>query len=186
MAEVEKLKKETDVKMHAALESIKKHFSNIRTSRAHPSLVEDIKVDYYGTMMILKQLANISAADARMLVIQPWDKGAIAAIEKGILASDLGVTPVIDGNAIRISLPPLTQDRRNELAKVLGKIAEEGRVSVRNTRHESNDKTTSLEKDKLISEDDKFHLKDEVQKMTDKYIKLIDEELKKKQQEVTQ
>ena len=183
--EVDKIVKESEEKMKAAEDSIKKQFMTIRTGRAHPSLVENIKVDYYGTKTILKQLANVSAPEARLIVIQPWDKGAVEAIEKAIRISDVGITPMNDGKNIRLSMPQLTHERRDELKKTLHRIAEEGKISIRNTRHEANDASARLEKENLMTEDDKFTAKDKVQKLTEKYSKQIDEVLGKKEEEIS-
>jgi len=183
--EVERIAKESEEKMKAAGESIKKQFLTIRTGRAHPSLVENIKVDYYGTKTILKQLANISAPEARLIVIQPWDKGSVSAIEKAILVSDIGITPMNDGKNIRLTMPQLTHERRDEIKKTLHRIAEEGRISIRNTRHIANDKAEKLEDDNLMTEDDKFTAKDKVQKLTEKYTKIIDEILAQKEEEIS-
>ena len=183
--EVGKLIKEAEEKMQAAEDSIKKQFSSIRTGRAHPTLVENVKVDYYGTQTLLKQLANISVPEARLIVIQPWDKGAVEAIEKAIQASDVGVTPMNDGKNIRLTMPQLTHERRDELKKALHRIAEEGKVSIRNARHAANEKAIKLEKDNLFTEDDKFEAKDKVQKLIEKYTKLIDEVLTKKEEEIS-
>ncbi|MBU0571901.1 MAG: ribosome recycling factor [Candidatus Omnitrophica bacterium] len=183
--EIDKLIKDAEEKMKAAEESIRKHFLTIRTGRAHPTLVENVKVDYYGTQTPLKQLANITAPEARLIVIQPWDKGSVEAIEKAIMASDVGVTPMNDGKNIRLSMPQLTHERRDELKKALHRIAEEGKVSIRNTRHSANEKAVKLEKDNLFTEDDKFESKDKIQKLTEKYTKLIDELLEKKEEEIS-
>lgn len=183
--EVDRISKETEQKMQSAIEAVKKQFTTIRTGRAHPSLVEAIKVDYYGTKTLLKQLANVTAPEARMLVIQPWDKGSVSAIEKAILASDVGITPTNDGKFIRLSMPQLTQERRDELIKVLHRIAEEGRISVRGSRHHANEEAVKLEKDKALTEDDKFLSKEKVQKITDEYIKKIDTLLAEKEKEIT-
>jgi len=183
--EVGKLTKEAEAKMQAAVEAINKQFLTIRTGRAHPSLVDAVKVDYYGTKTPLKQLANISAPEARLIVIQPWDKGSINAIEKAILISDVGITPMNDGKNIRLSLPQLTHERRDELKKTLHRIAEEGRVSIRNTRHQCNDKAATLEKDNKLTEDDKFLAKEKIQKLTDQYTKRIEEVLKQKEEEIS-
>ena len=182
--EIGGLVKEAESKMHAALEAIKAQFLTMRTGRAHPSLVENIKIDYYGTKTILKQLANINVPEARLIVIQPWDKGSVDSIEKGIMESDLGVTPMNDGKTIRLSMPQLTHERRDELKKTLHRIAEEGKVSIRNARHASNDKAAALEKENKMTEDDKFTAKDKVQKLTDKYTNEIDEVLKKKEEDI--
>lgn len=182
--EIDRILKETEDRMQTALEAVKKQFATIRTGRAHPSLVDAVKVDYYGTKTPLKQLASISAPEPRMIVIQPWDKNAMGPIEKAILASDVGITPTNDGTAIRLSMPQLTQERREELIKVLHRILEEGKVSIRNSRHHAIDEATKLEKDNKMTEDDKFTTKDKVQKLTDVYMKKLEEVLLEKEKEI--
>lgn len=182
--EVDKVISDSESKMKAAVDSIHKQFSTIRTGRAHPGLVESVRVDYYGTKTPLKQLANVGTPEPRLIVIQPWDKNSMEAIEKAILSSDVGITPVNDGKVIRLSMPQLTHERRDELAKVLHRIAEEGKVSVRNTRHHANDVAAKLEKDNQMTEDDKFMTKDKIQKLTDDYIKKIDTVLSDKEKEI--
>lgn len=174
----------TEEKMKKAFESVTREFSEIRTGHASPSLVEGLHVDYYGTPTLLKQLAAISAPDAHLLVIQPWDVSAIAEIEKAIMKSNLGVTPSNDGKLIRLSLPPLSKERRQELAKVVAKMAEEGRVSLRTVRREAKESLEKLEKDKAISEDDRFRGIEDLQKLVDKYIVKIDELLGNKEKEI--
>ncbi|OGX17950.1 MAG: ribosome recycling factor, partial [Omnitrophica WOR_2 bacterium RBG_13_44_8b] len=161
--------------MKKSLESMTREFSEIRTGRASPTLVEGLHIDYYGTPTLLKQLASISAPDAHLIVIQPWDLTAIAEIEKAILKSNLGINPSNDGKLIRLSVPPLSKERRQELAKVVHKMTEEGRVSLRTIRRDAKEALEKLEKDKLIAEDDKFRGIDELQKLVDKYIAKIDE-----------
>ncbi|MGB2599232.1 MAG: ribosome recycling factor, partial [Candidatus Omnitrophota bacterium] len=134
MTEVDRLTKESEDKMKAALDAVMKQFITIRTGRAHPSVVENVKVDYYGQKTFLKQLANITSPEPRLIAIHPWDKSSMEAIEKAILTSEIGITPTNDGKIIRLSMPQLTHERREELKKVLHRIAEEGKVSVRNTR----------------------------------------------------
>ncbi|MBD3380353.1 MAG: ribosome recycling factor [Candidatus Omnitrophica bacterium] len=182
--EVDRVLKETEARMKAAVEAVKSEFSTIRTGRAHPHLVDGIKVDYYGTKTPLKQLANISTPEPRLIVIQPWDKNSMEPIEKAILTSDVGITPTNDGKVIRLSMPQLTSERRQELAKVIHKMAEEGKVSIRGSRHHANDEAAKLEKDKAMTEDDKFLTKDKVQKLTDEYVGKIDELLKEKETEI--
>jgi ribosome recycling factor len=182
--EVARVRKEAEGSMKAAVDSIKQQFSTIRTGRAHPSLVENVKVDHYGTTTILKQLANINTPEPRLIVVQPWDKNAIDAIEKAILASDIGITPSSDGKVIRLSMPQLTAERREELNKVLHRIAEEGRVSIRTSRHQAIDEAQKAEKNNLMTEDDKFTTRDKVQKLTDDYIKKIDTVLSDKEKEI--
>jgi ribosome recycling factor len=184
MIEVERIAKESEVKMKLAIEAVTKQYVSIRTGRAHPSLVEAVRVDYYGVMTPLKQLANITAPEPRMIVVQAWDKAAMDAIEKAILASDVGITPTNDGKVLRLALPQLTQERREELSKVLHRIAEEGRISVRNARHQANEEATKFEKDKKMTEDEKFLTKDKVQKLTDSYIEKIDKALADKEKEI--
>ncbi len=184
--EIDRVAKETESMMLAAMDSVKKQFLTIRTGRAHPGLVEGVRVDYYGTKTPLKQLANVSTPEPRLLVIQPWDKGSMEAIEKALLSSDVGITPTNDGKVIRLTMPQLTHERRDELTKVLHRIAEEGKVSVRNTRHHANDKAAKLEKDNMMTEDDKFTTRDKVQKLTDDYIKKIDTVLAEKEKEIMQ
>jgi len=174
----------TEEKMKKAVDSMMREFSEIRTGRANPSLVEGLHIDYYGTPTLLKQLASISVPDAHLIVIQPWDITAIAEIEKAIMKSNLGINPSNDGKLIRLSIPPLSKERRQELVKVVHKMAEEGRVSLRTIRREAKETLEKLEKDKVIPEDDKFRGIDELQKIVDKYIAKIDESLKNKEKEV--
>ncbi len=174
----------TEEKMKKAFESVTREFAEIRTGRANPSLVEGLHVNYYDTPTLLKQLASISAPDAHLLVIQPWDITAIAEIEKAIMKSNLGITPSNDGKIIRLSVPQLSKERRQELAKVVHKMAEEGRVSLRTVRRDAKELVEKLEKDKAISEDDRFRSIDELQKIVDRYIVKIDEVLKGKEKEI--
>lgn len=174
----------TEEKMKKALESVTREFSEIRTGRASPALVEGLHIDYYGTPTLLKQLASISAPDAHLLVIQPWDMTAIPEIEKAIMKSNLGINPSNDGKLIRLSVPPLSKERRQELAKVVHKMAEEGRVSLRTIRRDAKENLEKLEKDKSIAEDDKFRGIDDLQKLVDRYISKIDETLKNKEKEI--
>jgi len=171
-------------KMKKALESVIREFSEVRTGRASPTLVEGIYIDYYGTPTLLKQLASISAPDAHLLVIQPWDASAIAEIEKAIMKSNLGINPSNDGKVIRLSVPQLSKERRQELAKVIHKMSEEGRISLRTIRRDAKEHLEKMEKDKVVSEDDKFRGIDELQKHVDKYIARVDELLKNKEKEV--
>ena len=174
----------TDEKMKKAVDSVIREFAEIRTGRASPSLVEGLYINYYGTPTLLKQLASISVPDAHLIVIQPWDITAIVEIEKAIMKSNLGVNPSNDGKLIRLSIPPLSKERRQELVKVVHKMAEEGRVSLRTIRREAKEALEKLEKDKVIPEDDKFRGIDELQKLVDKYIAKVDEILKNKEKEI--
>jgi len=176
--------RDVEHKMKKTLEATEREFSTIRTGRATSSLVEGIKVDCYGTSMPIKQLAGISTPEPRLIVIQPWDKSIIGDMEKAIMSSELGITPNNDGKVMRISIPQLTQERRDELAKVLKKIAEEGKISLRTARRVANDEIDKLEKEKTITEDDKFKHKDAIQKLIDKYSKDIDKHLESKEKEI--
>ncbi len=181
---VKELLHETEAKMKKTVEATQREFSAIRTGRASTALVEGVKVDYYGTPTPLKQVAAVTTPDARLIVIQPWDKGVLAEIEKSIMKSDIGITPTNDGKVIRLSMPPLTQERRAELDKVAKKIAEEGHISIRTARHASIESIRKLEKDKAVTEDDKFKAQEDIQKLTDKYIKEIDTALAAKEKEI--
>ncbi|MBF0387745.1 MAG: ribosome recycling factor [Candidatus Omnitrophica bacterium] len=171
---------QTEAIMKKTLDSVHHEFAEVRTGRAHPGLVEEMTVLYYGTPTPLKQMAAVSSPDASCLVIQPWDPSALADIEKAILSSKLGITPNNDGKIIRLSVPPLSEERRKEMAKVVKDMAEKGRVSLRTVRREGNDKVVKLKKDSVISEDDSFKGQEAIQKLTDKYIKDVDALLDKK------
>jgi ribosome recycling factor len=181
---LESLYSEMETKMKKTIEALKREFATLRAGRATPSLLDKVDVDYYGTKTPLKQLANISAPEPRLLVVQPWDKGAIADIEKAILKSDLGLTPNNDGNIIRISIPQLTEERRKELVKFVRKKTEEGRVAIRNQRRDANEQLKALEKGGKISEDDLRRAQEEVQKITDQNIKVLEEVLAEKEKEI--
>jgi ribosome recycling factor len=179
-----KIHSETEEKMGKALEAMGRELASIRTGKATSSLLDGIQVDYYGTMTPLSQVANISAPDPRLLVIQPWEKKLIPEIVKAIQKSDLGLNPQSDPNVVRLPIPPLTEERRMDLVKVVKKVGEEGKVAVRNIRRDSNDAFKNAEKDKEISEDDSRKGQEQVQKITDEHIEKIDEMLKKKEQEI--
>ena len=174
----------TQEKMDKTLEHIHREFSTIRTGRASPALVDGLNIDYYGSSVPLNQIANISVPEPRLLAITPYDKGALGAIEKAILKSDLGLTPNNDGKIIRIPIPELTEERRKNLVKVVRRLAEDSRISVRNIRREANDQLKKGEKNGDISEDDSHRTMDEVQKLTDEHIEKIDEILKAKEDEI--
>jgi ribosome recycling factor len=176
--------KETRDKMDKSLSLLHEQFQGIRTGKASPALVENIKVDYYGTQTRIKELAGISAPEPRLIVISPYDPTVLGEIEKAILAANLGVTPVNDGKVIRVPFPELSEERRKELVKVAKRIAEESRVSVRNVRREANDQAKKLEKDSKISEDDCKQCLEDVQKATDKHIEEIDKLLESKENEI--
>ncbi len=171
-------------KMDQTMDHVRHEFSTIRTGRASTALLDGISVDYYGTASPLNQIANISVPDAKLLLVTPYDKGGLANIEKALLKSDLGLTPNNDGKVIRIPIPELTEERRKDLVKVIRRLAEDSRVSLRNTRREANDKVKKAEKDGEVPEDESHRIRDEVQKVTDSYVKKIDELLKAKEEEV--
>jgi len=172
--------------MKEAIEFLKREMGKVRTGRASPHLLDGIKVNYYGTPTPLNQLATISIPESRLIAIQPWDINSIGEIEKAIQKSGLGLNPSNDGKIIRITIPALTEERRKELAKVVRKLAEEGKIQVRNARRDANEMLKSLKKDKEISEDEMFRAQDEVQKITDEFIKKVDELLQAKEKEIIQ
>ena len=181
---VQTLLKDTETKMQKALEVVQREFNTLRTGRASPALVEGVRVDYFGTPTPLKQLANISAPDPKMLVIQPWDANSVQEIEKALQKSGLGLTPIVEGKVIRVPVPPLSTERLDELTKVAHRLAEEGRVSIRNIRHAAKEGIEKLLKDKAITEDEKFKNLDNLQKLTDRYHKKVDEVLAAKEAEL--
>jgi ribosome recycling factor len=172
--------KETEAKMKKTIDSAKREFSEVRTGRAHPGLIEGLHVDYYGTVTLVKDIASISVPDPRSVVIQPWDINAIGEIEKAILKSNLGAVPSNDGKIIRLNIPPLSEERRKDLQKVVRDMAEHARISIRTVRRDGNDKIKKMKNDKTISEDDDHRAHESIQKLTDKYIKQIDDILHEK------
>lgn len=178
--------KESENNMKKTIEVVKKEFASMRAGRATPALLDKVMVNYYGTPTPVNQLANISVPEARLLLIQPWDKSSLPELEKAILKSDLGITPASDGTVIRLAIPQLTQERRADLMKVIKKKAEEGRVAIRNIRRDTNEQIKASQKNGKISEDELKRGQDEVQKLTDKYIKEIDNILSTKEQEIMQ
>lgn len=171
---VSQVHSEAETKMRKAEEALKKDLAAIRTGRANPSLVEHVRVDYYGTPTPVQQVANVSVPDPRMIVIQPWDRGMLAVIEKAILKSDLGLMPTNDGNVIRLPVPPLTEDRRKELVKMVRKRVEEARISLRNIRREAMEEFRKMEKDKELSADDDKRAQDQLQKLTNAFTAEVD------------
>ena len=171
-------------KMKKALEALRREYSSLRAGRATPALLDKVNVDYYGTPTPVNQVANVSVPEARMITIQPWEKNMLGAIEKAILKSDLGLTPNSDGTIIRLNIPQLTKERRTELAKTIGKKAEDARVAVRNIRRDANDAIKKLEKEKVATEDDSKKAQEDMQKVTDKYIKEIDNTMAAKEKEI--
>jgi ribosome recycling factor len=176
--------KETNPKMEAVVEDFKRKLANVRTGRATVGLLDSVHVDYYGTMTPLIQMASVAVPEPQLLTVTPWDMTQLAAVEKAILAANLGFNPSNDGKVIRLTIPALNEERRKQLAKQVHEIAEEHRVAVRNIRHHSNDALKKLLKDKAISEDDERGGLDDVQKLTNTYIAKIDELSKNKEQEI--
>lgn len=176
--------KETEDRMHKSIEALLHEFNSVRTGRANASLLENVKVEYYGTHMPISQVATINVPDARMITLQPWDKGMLGTIEKAIREANLGLNPANDGILIRLPIPPLNEERRKELAKLVKKYGEEAKIAVRNIRRDSNEKLKKLEKDKAISEDDLRDAEDEVQKVTDRFIREIDGHVAHKEKEI--
>jgi len=177
---VKDLLKETETKMQKSIEAARREFSEVRTGRAHPGLIEGLHANYYDTPTMLKELASISVPDPRTIVIQPWDEAAIVGIEKAINESKLGITPNVDGKIIRLSIPTLSEERREELKKVVRDMSEKTRVSLRTIRRDANDRAKKMQTDKTVSEDDSFRCQDSIQKLTDKYIKEVDVLLEEK------
>lgn len=171
-------------KMRAAIEHTRAELASIRTGRANPALLDKIMVDYYGTNVPINQVANISAPEARLLVIAPWDKSMVPEIQKAITSSDLGLNPSGDGTVLRIPLPALTEERRKDLVKVVGKKTEEGKIALRNVRREAIEELRKREKSHEISEDDLHRVQDEVQKLTDEFVAELEELQTAKEEEL--
>jgi ribosome recycling factor len=176
--------KDLETRMQAATDALTREFAGVRTSRANASLLDGVRVEAYGNLTPINQLATVSVPDSRTIVIQPWDASQMKEIEKGIAKSDLGLSPSNDGKVIRLTVPTLTEERRKQLAKQVGKFAEDARVAIRNARREANDKLKALAKDKKVSEDEERRGHDQIQKTTDRFAAKIDELAKKKEQEV--
>jgi ribosome recycling factor len=184
--DVKQILHDTEDKMKKSVDAVGREFAHVRTGRAHPSLIEGIHIEYYGTPTLVKQIASISVPDARLLVIQPWDTTIIAEIEKAIIKANLGIMPANDGKVIRLSIPQLSKERRAELAKMVKDMAENGRVSLRTIRRDAVEAVKRLEKDSKIAEDDCFKAQEEIQKITDKHIAKVDEVLKAKEKELAE
>ncbi|SMB93998.1 ribosome recycling factor [Desulfonispora thiosulfatigenes DSM 11270] len=183
---INELIKDAEQRMVKTNDVLKKDYASLRAGRATPSLLDNVQVEYYGSMTPLNQVANIQTPEARLLIIQPWDKTIIADIEKAIMKSELGLTPNNDGIVIRLPIPQLTQERRLEIVKQVKKKAEEAKVGIRNIRRDVNDQIKALEKDKEVSEDEAKKSQDNVQKITDKFIKDIDEIASIKEKEIVE
>ncbi|MBI5633688.1 MAG: ribosome recycling factor [Nitrospirae bacterium] len=181
---IQEVRKKTNERMQASIEALKKKFASVRTGRASLSLLDGLTVDYYGTPTPLQQVASLSLPDSRQIAIQPWEQKIISEIEKAIMKSDLGLTPMNDGKLIRINIPALTEERRKQLVKVVKKEAEDAKVAVRNIRRDVNEDLKKLEKEKHVSEDEIKKEHDEVQKITDSFVKKVDELLEHKEKEI--
>jgi ribosome recycling factor len=183
---IEDFKKDATARMAKCVQQFQADLKKLRTGRAHPSLIENLKVDYYGTETPLQQLANIGIEDARTLVVTPWDKAAVQAVEKAVYKSDLGLTPNTAGTVIRIPLPPLTEERRRDITKVVRGDAEGARVAVRNVRRDVLQDVKEALKEKMISQDEERKSQEEIQKLTDKYVAEIEQVLAAKEKEIMQ
>ena len=179
------IKKNAEERMDKTLQALRRDLATLRAGRASPALLEKVQAEYYGAMMPVNQLGSITTPDPRTLVIQPWDKSALAAIERAILKSDLGLTPVNDGEVIRINIPPLTEERRLELVKSTRKLGEEAKVAIRNIRRDANDEIKKKEKSE-ISEDESRRYQEDIQKLTDRFIAEVDKMLAAKEKEITE
>jgi ribosome recycling factor len=181
---VKEIYRDVEERMAKAIAALKSDFNSVRAGRANPALLDRLNVEYYGTLTPIKQMANISAPEPRLLVIQAWDKSAVPDIEKAILKSDLGLTPNNDGTVIRLAIPQLTEERRTELVKIVRRKAEEGKVAIRNIRRDANDLIKAMQKSGELSEDEERRSQEEIQKITDRHIKLVDEQLSLKEAEI--
>jgi len=176
--------KDLETRMQAAVDLLSREFSGVRTGRANTALLDGVRVEAYGVLTPIAQMASTSVPDPKTLVIQPWDTSQMAAIEKAILKSDLGLTPSNDGKVIRLVMPTLTEERRKQLAKTVGKLAEEARVAVRNVRRDANDRIKALARDKKVAQDEERRTHDQIQKLTDRFVAQVDELTRKKEQEI--
>ncbi len=181
---IEDIFKETRENMGKSVEDLKREFKKVRTGRASLSILDGIRVNYYGTPTPLNQMATLAVPESRLITIQPWDVSGIKEIEKAILKSDLGLTPSSDGKIVRIAIPPLTEERRKELVRVINKMSEEHKVAVRNIRRDANEMLKDLKKEGDISEDEAFKAQDQVQKITDDHINSVDQVTKEKEKEI--
>ncbi|HEY1547237.1 MAG TPA: ribosome recycling factor [Kofleriaceae bacterium] len=181
---IDDITKDTDDSMKKAVDSFKRDLQKVRTGRANTAMLDSVKVDYYGTPTPVNQVANITVVDARLITVKPWEKTMIAVIDKAIRASDLGINPVADSELVRLPIPPLTQERRRDLAKTVGKQTEEARVAVRSARRDAMDMIKDAEKDKQISEDERKKGEKSIQDLTDKYIAQVEDIAKAKEKEI--
>ncbi len=180
----EELKKRTDDTMDKAIETLRRELASVRTGRASLALLDNIMVDYYGTPTPLSQVAALGVPDSHTITIQPWEPSMIVAVEKVILKSDLGITPANDGKTIRLAIPMLSEERRKEIVKIAHRKGEDSKIVIRNIRRDSNDELKKLEKEKLITKDEHKHAHDDIQKITDKHVKRVEEILAHKEEEI--
>ena len=178
---IDDIKKDAQARMAKSVDALRHELAKIRTGRAHPSLLDHITVDYYGTATPIKQVANVTAEDARTLAVSPWEKSMVQAVEKAIMQSDLGLNPSTAGMVIRVPMPPLTEERRRDLIKVARQEAEQGRVAIRNIRRDANSELKEMVKEKMISEDEERRGQELIQKLTDQYVKEVDQVLEEKE-----
>jgi ribosome recycling factor len=178
------VKKNTDLRMHKSIDTLKADLAKVRTGRAHAGILDHIQVDYYGTPTQLSQVANVTLIDARTIGVQPWEKKMVAVIEKAIRESDLGLNPSTQGDMIRVPTPPLTEERRKEMVKLVKSEAEAAKIAIRNIRRDANEALKKLLKDKAVSEDDERRAQDEVQKLTDKFVMEVDKLVAAKEKEI--
>jgi len=178
------VKKNADQRMQKSIETLKANLSKVRTGRAHTGILDHVQVDYYGTATHISQVANVTLIDARTIGVQPWEKKMIAVIEKAIRESDLGLNPATQGDIIRVPTPPLTEERRKEMVKLVKNEGEDAKIAIRNIRRDANESLKKLVKDKACSEDDERRAQDEVQKLTDKFVSEVDKLLADKEKEV--
>jgi ribosome recycling factor len=177
-------RREAQAHMEKALDALRREFSGVRTGKASPTLLDTVRVDAYGSKMSLNQVATVSVPEPRLIVVQPWDKGLMSAVEKAIRSAELGLNPASDGNVLRVPIPALNEERRKEMVKLLHKLAEEGRVAIRHARHEANKEIKRREQAHEMGEDDARRNIDDIQKLTDEYIKKVDQLLAAKEEEV--
>jgi ribosome recycling factor len=176
--------REAQAHMEKALDAMRREFAGVRTGKASPALLDTVRVDAYGSKMPINQVATVSVPEPRLLIVQPWDKGLMAAVEKAIRSAELGLNPASDGNVLRVPIPALNEERRKEMVKLLHRLAEEGRVAIRHARHEANKEIKRREQAHEVSQDDARRGIDEIQKLTDEYIVKVDHLLKAKEEEV--
>ena len=184
MTTVQDVRAAAETKMSRSIENLKTNLAKVRTGRAHPGMLDHIQVDYYGTPTQITQVANVTLLDARTLGVQPWEKKMLAVVEKAIRESDLGLNPSTQGDVIRVPTPPLTEERRKEMVKLVKSEAEDGKIAIRNIRRDSNEALKKLLKDKAISEDDERRAQDDVQKLTDKFVAEVDKLVAEKEKEI--